>query len=115
MTSRFIAALLSILALVLLGHAREGASAQASSPGQATALTFGKTSRTRTRDGAVVVMVTIFNAQNTVVYRTVGLRVPLSRVPFAGLTPGEYRVEVVLAPNGGLAPAVRRSIRFHVR
>lgn len=82
---------------------------------------------TRAREGAMVVMTTIYNAQNAVVHRTIDERLsagPASggttfpvrgTVALAGLEPGAYVIEVALAPDGEPEPTVTRRVPFQVR
>jgi hypothetical protein len=84
-------------------------------------------SKERARDGAMVVMTTIYDSQDAVVFRAIdeGLRpapasgastYPVRRtVPLTGLEPGAYVLEVALVLDGEPDPAVTRRLPFTVR
>jgi VWFA-related protein len=86
-----------------------------------------RSAKKRTRQGAMVVTATIYNAQDAVVQRTVddhpspaqaggSTTYPIrSNVPLTGLTPGGYVLEVAVAPQGEPESSVARRVPFQVR
>ena len=81
----------------------------------------------RNADGAMIVMTTIYNAQDAVVHRTVdegrspapasgGSTYPIrSTVPLTAFEAGSYVLEIAIARQDDAEPIVRRSVPFRVR
>jgi hypothetical protein len=85
-----------------------------------------RSAKKRNKDGELVVMTTIYNAQDAVVHRTVNESLPApvsggaaypirSTVPLTGFAAGAYVLEVAVAEGDAPEPLVRRSVPFRVR